>query len=122
MTSALANNLFQHSELCWTGPATVEQVAVLRQELLESLLQSQSVTIDLSEATRLDLALLQLLCAAQRVAVPQGKAVRLQGERHQPIEAAIDRYGFRRQGPCCRDCGSQCLWINPSRMHQEENP
>lgn len=111
MTSALANNLFQHSDLCWSGATTVEQVTTLRQELLEALLQSQSVSIDLSEVTKLDLAPLQLLCAAQRVAVPQGKRVRLQGENHPPVATAIRKYGFLRQGPCCRDCGSHCLWL-----------
>jgi ABC-type transporter Mla MlaB component len=121
MTSALANNLFQHSDLCWSGVATVEQVSILRQELLEALLQSQSVSIDLGEVTRLDLALLQLLCAAQRVAVPQGKQVQLQGMTHPPLAAAIENYGFLRQGPCCRDCGSHCLWLSSPGTQKKGN-
>lgn len=111
MTSALANHLHQHSELCWSGAVTVDRVVPLRHGLLEALLQSRTVCVDLAETAKIDLAALQLLCAAQRVAVPQGKAVQLLGTEQPPVAAALRLYGFRRSGPCCRDCGGSCLWL-----------
>jgi ABC-type transporter Mla MlaB component len=114
MSSALANNLFQHSELYWSGAVTVRESATLRHDLLAALLQAQSVAIDLSDVTHLDLAVLQLLCAAQRAAVPQGKVVQLAGIGQEVVVATLEKNGFQRQGPCCRDCGEQCLWLAPS--------
>lgn len=119
MSSALANQLTQHGELCWSGALTIEHSARLRQELLAALLQAQSVTIDLNEANDVDVAVLQLLCAAQRAAVPQGKIVRLRGCARQPVRAALYLNGFRRPAPCCRECGGNCLWLISAETQQE---
>lgn len=122
MTSALANNLFQHQDLYWNGAVTVEKTVALRHELLETLLQSRSVAVDLTDVARIDLAVLQLLCAAQRVAVPQGKMVQLQGVDHRPVAEALALNGFRRRGPCCRECGDLCLWLMSAGGKKEQQP
>lgn len=92
------------------GPLDLTGAGAVRPVLMESLLNSNSVMIDLGGLTRLDLSGLQLLCSAHRTAVTRGAALTL-GRVPDWVRELIVIAGFH---PSLSTCpyrkGADCLW------------
>ncbi len=63
--------------VAFDGPATIYEVAALRETLREALAEGKNLRIDLGDSGKWDLAGLQLLVSCVKTAVRQGLAVRL---------------------------------------------
>ena len=89
-----------------TIPRAYESVAAISQVLAEA---EHGVVLDLSEVTGADVTFLQILCAAHRSALREGKSFSIAA----PSRALLDTVrtaGFERTQPCTKCTGDACLW------------
>jgi ABC-type transporter Mla MlaB component len=91
------------------GAVTVAQVGQLKAMLMEAVEQAQTVLVDLSRAEPVDMAGLQLFCAAHRFARACGKELRCcgGGERLRVLVCAA---GFAHGTWCNAREQTPCLW------------
>ncbi|TVR70179.1 MAG: STAS domain-containing protein [Spirochaetaceae bacterium] len=77
-----------------TGSVTVSSVDALAGQIRDSVAEKEMVLLSLSQATEIDLAGVQLLYAARRYAVGQGKALHITGAVPMPVAQRLLRCGF----------------------------
>ena len=99
----------QTGVLSITGAVTVAQVGALRELFLEALGQSPQVQVDLGQVDEIDVAGVQLLCAAHRLAASSGGLLEIiaAGER---VRQLVQSAGFAHAAVCDRDRKNACLW------------
>lgn len=93
------------------GGLTVAGIRELSKALLQGLEASDQVVLDLGAVSDVDIAGLQLLCAAHRFAVANGRVLLLvgTGERHRELARAA---GFVRGELCSIGRDVPCFWTN----------
>ena len=99
----------QVGQLLVDGPVTVDQVAQLKELLLQALGQAHMVRVELSRVGQVDIAGLQLFCAAHRLACGCGKELKLSGGEER-FQALAGTAGFARSVWCNVREKSPCLW------------
>lgn len=82
--------------LSWSGDLTILQTTELKAAVLEAFGGFERVTVDLAGASGGDVALVQLLLAAQREAGAQGKGFALRGNVPGWFGDLIQSCGFSR--------------------------
>lgn len=87
---------------------TIAQICPLKEALLRGLDEADQVTLDVGADADIDVAGLQLLCAAHRYARKQGKELSLSGigERTRELARAA---GFA-HGVMCGGGNQACFW------------
>ena len=97
-------------ELIFDGDLTIQRVAELKTRLVAALDDSDGLVIDLKDAGRADLSVLQLLCSAHRTARGVGKFVKL-SMLSEAVDNAVTTAGFLRDNMTCgQECSDGCLW------------
>lgn len=96
-------------ELVVTGAVTVAQVGELKELLLAAIEQAPLVQVDLGQVEQIDIAGVQLFCAAHRLAGNRGGALVIKtfGVR---VRELIVNSGFAHTLRCDHACSSACLW------------
>lgn len=96
------------------GSATIEFCAELRMALLEALDKTEDLTVDVNGVTELDVAALQLFCAARRSAIKRRKNIVLAAGLSDAFAEAVLDSGFNRThtASCWLSAGQACLWGN----------
>ncbi len=95
---------------------TIERAAELLDVLRKALAASDSVSVTFEDGGAADLTGLQLLCAAHRSAVAQGKQFCFSGARPDFLSEAADRAGFIRKRKCQMNPErDDCLWLGGCR-------
>ncbi|HEY6838346.1 MAG TPA: STAS domain-containing protein [Geobacteraceae bacterium] len=89
--------------------------------LQEALAAHRSVRLDLSAATGIDLAGLQLICSAHRTAVAVGSGFTLSSPLPPLLTARAREAGFPRQAVCVGDLKCACLWSGGLSSSPEED-
>jgi anti-anti-sigma factor len=99
----------QAGELVVSGAVTVSQVGELQALLLEALSQAPLVQVDLSQVEEIDVAGIQLLCAAHRLAGKNGRRLEVKniGAR---VRQLIRNAGFAHASVCSSGENRACLW------------
>ena len=99
--------------LSFSGELSLEKAVEFREVLLEALNGANSVVIDILDVDVVDLAVLQLLCSAHRMALISGKSFSVSGYP-EPFTNAIREAGLSRF--VCRNdvWRAECLW--PEKM------
>jgi len=92
------------------GDLTIENVQELHQKLLTALDQIEELAITFEKVTAVDLAFVQLLCAAHRTAVKADKTLKLAGHCPEALITAVRELGFLRETGCILDTQGSCLW------------
>lgn len=77
-----------------TGDLTIRTAKALHGELLDALIQHDSIEIDCSAASAADLSFLQLLIAARKSAVQAGKTLLIRDAANGVIDDALRRAGL----------------------------
>ena len=97
-----------------TGTATIEHGAQLREALLDALERANSLVVDVGGITEVDVAALQLFCAARRSAIGRQKEMVLADGVPDAFTAAVLATGFNRThtASCWLTAGQACLWGN----------
>jgi len=99
----------QAGQLRVDGSATVAQVGKLKELLVQAVDQAHVVLVDLNRVDQVDIAGLQLFCAAHRFACARGKTLQLfgGGERFRTLASTA---GFVRGSWCSVREKAPCLW------------
>ena len=93
------------------GKLTVNRAAELREILHEALGRDRVVAIDLAKVESMDLSCLQLLCAAHRTAVRDGKSLTVIEPRKTVLGREGLQAGFVFQKSCRYNQAQDCLWL-----------
>ena len=94
------------------GDLTIERAAELLEAFRQALAASDQVEMEFGEVGTVDLSCLQLLCAAHRTAVAQGKQFCFTGQRPHFLSEAGQKAGFIRKTKCQMNPDRQdCLWL-----------
>lgn len=104
------------SILSLSGELTLLQAGQLKVQLIQALTEVyERVHIDIEAVTGIDLACLQMLCAAYRSAVSLGKQLVLFPQVPEAIATTVDQAGMM-QCHACGDVGENaCLWNGGER-------
>ena len=94
------------------GDLTIAHVAELKERLVEAFSDAETVTIDVSASTSLDVAGVQLLCACHNYSNKVGKSMLLELGDNQVFSAFLDEAGFSRSFVCNKGGDDVCLWSN----------
>jgi anti-anti-sigma regulatory factor len=93
-----------------SGSVTISQAAEFKAALLEALQGADELQVDLSGATGVDLATLQLLCATHQSCELVGKRFGVvDGEGL--FRSVAAEAGFVRHVGCARDNTGSCIWV-----------
>lgn len=90
-------------EVVLGGELTIRRIAGLKVELEQVLAAGKGVQLRLEEVAEVDLAFLQLLCAAQRQAMLQKQTFRVTGDTAGRFAEALRQGGFVPQGGTAAD-------------------
>lgn len=85
----------QHKTLALEGPLTVPHAESICARVLDALDTAQSVTIDVSGATGIDISFLQILIAANKSAARDRKTMTLSAQGYEMVESEAVRCGLR---------------------------
>ena len=92
-----------------SGELTVREARRLQALLGQGLGRRDRIEVDLSGATEVDIAGLQLMCAAHKSAAERGKQIVLRGVP-ECIGLTAKAAGFRRLDACVACPEEACLW------------
>lgn len=97
--------------LNWQGRLSIEEVIPLRSDLLAAFNQHAEITIDLVGIEHLDLACVQLLCAACGSASIRGIRLSLRGAENPALTQTLRMNGLNYRENCLRSRKAGCLWL-----------
>ncbi len=109
--------------LAVSGGLTLDNIVELRKILLEALNQAENTVINFENTDSVDLAFLQLLCSAHRMALASGKSLSLKNYP-KPLAESIREAGLS-SFVCRNDTWRiECLWpetaaLPPIGEHKE---
>ncbi|MFP4391717.1 MAG: STAS domain-containing protein [Desulfohalobiaceae bacterium] len=89
------------------GNCGVEKAAWIHQELLKILDKGSNLDLDLSQVSRADASLQQIICAAHRSFAARNQDIRLQPRPAQAVLDNLERGGF---GQVCVFTLQNCLF------------
>lgn len=101
----------EQTQISLDGELTINNVAGLKDVLLQALWGSDRIEIDLQGVTAMDLAGLQLLCSTHRAALEQGKVLSLSSIEVPALQEARCAAGFFLIHNCQINTPSNCLWV-----------
>ena len=92
------------------GKLTIQRASELAASIGQAIAEEEhAAVLDLAAVTSADLTFLQILCAAHRSALREGKTLSITS----PSEALLRTMktaGFERRQPCSSCTGDKCLW------------
>ncbi len=97
--------------LVMDGNLTIGQTGSTKAQLQDALKNAQHVELDITAASEVDLAFLQLLCSAHRTSVNMNKTLAFQGKIPDAFKKSVEDNGYARPTGCAFDCKKTCLWM-----------
>ncbi len=94
-----------------SGELTIQDADRLRSTLIEELARVDRIGIDLSSVTDVDIACLQLFCAAHKTSMDSDKLIKFEGVLPNLFKQAVKNAGYLRYTRCARDVNGECLWM-----------
>lgn len=92
------------------GDLTINHISTLKDSLLDAFESAERVTVDVSLATGVDVAGVQLLCACHRFSCGRGKKMCLRLGGNSQFEKFLDDIGFAQDFICNHGNANECLW------------
>jgi len=103
----------------FSGAFTFTVAEEILHTLRNAISDSTRLCLDLSAVSEIDLAGLQLICAAHRSAHEVGANLELSAPLPEHIVTLTHQSGFPRQTSCLPCCHSFCMWNEPVDADQE---
>lgn len=98
------------------GEATIAMAAELKNTLIQSLSQSERLTVNLEAVVDMDISCLQLLCAANRHSEKNDKTMQLYtGANEETLRNFLLESGYDPGGSCPESPCKRCLWKGDRR-------
>lgn len=96
--------------LHWQGVLTVQEVSGCRDQLQQAMAVADKVVLRLDEVEEIDIAFMQLLCAAYRTAAALDKEIEVSEPLSPNHLETVRVAGFFRHTGCSRECRGNCIW------------
>lgn len=93
-----------------SGEMTVTYAAEIRECLIAAFNGGESVVVDLTDVSEIDVSGLQLLCSAHRSSLSMQKKYRIVARGKDTIWEAAGLSGQLRQRGCAQDICGTCIW------------
>ena len=93
-----------------TGPTDITNISSLLLHLMDAFERAESISIDLSGVTKIDVAGLQLFCSSHRSSIFANKGFRITGQNQPAIWEAARTSGQLRTIGCAFDTQHSCIW------------
>lgn len=101
---------------------TIAEVTSLKDNIVKEMPSSEAVVIDLEGVERLDIAGLQLLCAANRSFEKQKKIFTVQtGGNNEFFRNFMIQAGYDSSGSCHESSCNRCLWKGDGKGHGKKD-
>jgi len=94
-----------------SGMLTIHYAGEIKTALMEAFSGAENLTCDLQRISEIDLAGLQLLCAAHRMALGCGISLSVNGLNENAVQPVALEAGFLRHVGCRQDASKTCLWV-----------
>ena len=94
------------------GDMTINYISELKECLVEAFASAERVTVDVSSATAVDVAGIQLLCACHRFSNGRGKTMCLRLGDNSQFSHFLDEVGFAKDFICKHGDANECLWTS----------
>jgi len=92
------------------GDITINHVGELKSGLIEAFKNADQVVVDISAATGIDVAGVQLLCSCHRFCQGQGKSMCLKVGENERFVAFLEEIGVSDGFFCTHGEAEECLW------------
>ncbi len=106
----------QVGELVVSGALTVTQVRELKGLLIDAIGQAPLVQVDLGRVEQVDIAGLQLFCAAHRLADANGKRLSI-CTASEAVLQLVNTAGFAHPLVCDQGRRSACIWAQKTQFN-----
>jgi len=108
-------------ELSWESGISIEKAVSLRQELLDGMAGCDSLVVNLSSVETMDLSAIQMLIAAQKEAVIQGKKFHLGGTLQPKVMRQLMLAGFiTKEYQNAEDIEAELFSASPERESSDD--
>ena len=97
------------------GAMTLQQIDKMKAALMKLISGSEHVVVNLEDVTDIDMACLQLLCAAHRTSTALNKNFTITGNRPEIFKNMVNEAGFPRKMGCVMDNADSCLWVERAK-------
>ena len=97
--------------LTLSGELTIQNAEHIRSKLLESMQNTEHLTVRVEGVTDVDLTCLQLLCASHKTAIQLEVNLDLDKGQSEAFNQAATDAGFFRHTGCTFDTKQKCLWL-----------
>jgi anti-anti-sigma regulatory factor len=94
------------------GDMTINYIGDLKERLVEAFDGAERVIVDVSSATAVDVAGIQLLCACHRFSSGRGKKMCLRLGENAQFAQFLDEVGFAKDFICNHGDANECLWTS----------
>jgi anti-anti-sigma regulatory factor len=102
-----------------SGEMTIQNAEEIRNVLLEAFSDGEGVCLEMGKVTEVDLAGLQLLCAAHRTSITDKKHFSINGINNEAMKCVIRDAGFLRHTGCAEDANKTCVWTGGEKQWQK---
>jgi anti-anti-sigma factor len=93
------------------GDMTIHYAVEMKEALLSAFNESSKLICNIENVPEIDLAGLQLLCAAHKSSCTAGKTFEVAGLENENIRKTVVAAGFARHIGCMKDDNNRCLWV-----------
>ncbi len=97
------------------GDLTIENATALQGIFIRSIETSEHLTINLENASAVDLSFLQLLCSVHKTFTDLNKSLILSGTCQEIFRDAVKDVGLLRHTGCGFECDKTCLWTDQDK-------
>ena len=101
------------------GEMTIQNAGEIRNALLEAFSEGEGVRLEMGKVAEIDLAGLQLLCAAHKTSMADNKHFSINGIDNEAIKSVIRDAGFPRYTGCVQDINKTCVWTGGENQWQK---
>jgi anti-anti-sigma regulatory factor len=98
------------------GDMTIQNAGEIRTVLLEGFSNGAGLCLELGNVSEIDLAGLQLLCAAHKTSMTDNKHFSVGGIDCEAIKSVIRDAGFPRHTGCAQDIDKTCIWTEGEKQ------
>ncbi len=106
----------ENKRLTINGELNIQNASALKELLINSLKDTESLVINLENITKVDLSCLQILCSAHKTAISSKLNISLSHGSSDAFVDAVKDSGYLRYSGCGSKCDEQCLWTECKRV------
>ncbi len=93
------------------GSVTIENANALKKVLIDLMDQTDSLLINISDISEVDVTFLQLLCSAHKTMISRNRTLTISERCPESFHKTISNSGYSQHKGCPLDKTDSCLWL-----------